>query len=205
MTLVIATRNAGKYAEIASLLGDLGATLLPLDSLGRFPPLPEDGETIEENAAGKARAVAGWVQRVALADDSGLEVDALGGQPGARAARFAGAGATDADRVARLLARLEGVGAEGRRARFRCAIAVATPAGDLYLAGGSCEGVIATGPRGDQGFGYDPIFVIPEYGKTLAELGPEVKNRISHRARAMAKARDTLRTVLAAEASGQGR
>lgn len=205
MTLVIATRNAGKYAEIASLLGDLGATLLPLDALARFPPLPEDGETIEENAAGKARAVAGWVQQVALADDSGLEVDALGGQPGARAARFAGAGATDADRVAWLLARLEGVGAEGRRARFRCAIAVATPAGDLYLAEGSCEGVIAAAPRGDQGFGYDPIFVIPEYGKTLAELGPEVKNRISHRARAMAKARDTLRTVLAAEASGQGR
>ena len=133
-----------------------------------------------------------------MADDSGLEVDALDGRPGVYSARFAGPGATDADNNAKLLRLLEGVPDPRRTARFRCAIALVSPDGDEYVDEGVCEGVVAREPRGEGGFGYDPLFIVPEYGRTFAELPPEVKDRISHRARALAAAKRRLARLLGA-------
>jgi XTP/dITP diphosphohydrolase len=131
-------------------------------------------------------------QLIALADDSGLEVDALNGQPGISSARFAGEAAADADKVRLLLARLSGVSWERRTACFKCVIAIATPEGQCQICSGDCPGIIAFEPRGENGFGYDPVFFLPELGKTMAELPSETKNQISHRARASQKARELL-------------
>ncbi|MGB9919779.1 MAG: XTP/dITP diphosphatase [Moorellales bacterium] len=205
--LVIATGNSGKLREFAFLLEGLPARLL---SLRDFPGLtlpPEEGHTYAENALIKARAVARATGRLTLADDSGLEVEALGGQPGVRSARFAGDKATDAENNRKLLRLLEGVPWERRRARFRCLLAVVNPAGDRGSAGeagfeeilveGTCEGFIQFAPRGENGFGYDPLFYVPEYDRTLAELPEEIKNRVSHRGRAVAKAIPILEALLA--------
>jgi len=198
ITLVIATGNPGKFNEMATLLAGVDALLVPLDRAGSIPPMPpEGGDSFQENARRKAELVAGASGHVALADDSGLEVDALGGQPGLLSARFCGPRATDAERNARLLELLRGISPVGRTARFRCVVAVAEPRGSVQLAEGVCEGRIALEPRGLRGFGYDPIFEISSLGKTFAELDPEVKNRLSHRAQAMAKARVILERILA--------
>ncbi len=194
ITLVIATNNPGKFKEIVALLGDLDVLLLPLD---RIDVPPESGESFQENAGLKAVAVARASGQFALADDSGLEVDALGGQPGIHSARFGGPQATDADRYRLILERLEGVRTEQRAARFRCVAAIAEPHGATRFAEGICEGRIALAPRGTGGFGYDPIFEIPSLGKTFAELEPAVKNRLSHRAKAMMGARAILKEILA--------
>jgi len=149
----------------------------------------EEGITsMEENARQKAIAYAEASNLTTLADDSGLEVDALGGEPGIRSARYAGETADDIERVNYLLSRLEGVPWESRTARFRCAIAVAAPGGKVETCSGECEGLITFEARGNNGFGYDPVFYLPEYKATMAELPPEVKNRISHRARAAQEA-----------------
>jgi XTP/dITP diphosphohydrolase len=155
----------------------------------------ESGDTYEENARLKALAYAKLSGLTTLADDSGLEVDALDGAPGVRSARFAGQAAGDADRVGLLLTRLEGVPGERRTARFKCVIAIASPEGSVEICRGECEGIIALGPSGASGFGYDPVFFIPEAGKTMAELPMEAKNRISHRARASQQARDVLQRL----------
>jgi XTP/dITP diphosphohydrolase len=152
----------------------------------------ETGETFEENATLKATAFAAAGGRLALADDSGLEVDALGGEPGTRSHRYAGENADDADRIVFLLDKLRDVPEEKHAARFRCVIAIAEPGGRVVLCEGECRGVIISTPRGSHGFGYDPIFYLPELGKTMAELTLEEKNRISHRARAASKAREIL-------------
>ena len=165
----------------------------------------ESGETFEENARIKALAYSQASGLLTLADDSGLEVDALGGAPGVRSARFAGAGATDADRYRKLLTALAdvpaGVGQSGRSARsarFRCVVALAQPERTVRTAAGTCEGEIGLVPRGEHGFGYDPVFVVEGYsGQTMAELDPDVKNRISHRARALVAARPILVELLA--------
>ncbi len=196
ITLVIATRNPGKFREIAALLHSPGVLLLPLDRVGPIEVPPESGESFQENARLKAVAVAQASGQLALADDSGLEVDALGGQPGVRSARLGGPQASDADRNKLLLERLQGVPTEQRTARFRCAVAIAEPQGLTRLAEGRCEGRITLAPRGTRGFGYDPIFEIPSLGKTFAELEPEVKNRLSHRARAVTGARAILEKIL---------
>ena len=196
IALVIATSNAGKFYEIAALLQGLGVLPLPLDRAGPIEVPPESGDSFQENARLKAAAVARATGQLALADDSGLEVDALGGQPGVRSARFGGSGATDADRNGLLLEMLQGIPTERRTARFRCVVAIADPQGPTRVAEGICEGRIALAPRGAHGFGYDPIFEIPSLGKTFAELDPEVKNRISHRAKAMEGARAILREIL---------
>lgn len=197
ITLVIATGNRGKYSEIAALLQGLDALLVPLDRVGLVEVPPESGESFQENARFKAEFVARAVGRLALADDSGLEVDALGGQPGVMSARFGGPGKTDADRNRLLLSKLEGIPPERRTARFRCVVAIADPNGLVSVVDGACEGRITLEPRGDYGFGYDPIFEVPSLGRTLAEVGSDVKNRLSHRAKAIAKARTILEEFLA--------
>lgn len=196
MTLVIATRNRGKVREFAAMFEPLGYTV---QSLGDYPAVPdivEDGDTFAANALIKARAVAGALGVPALADDSGLVVEALGGAPGVYSARYAGEPSDDAANNAKLLAELRRLGASlepaeaGRpallsRARFVCALAYAEPQGNILAAEGVCEGAVAAEPRGGGGFGYDPYFFVPELGRTMAELSAEEKNRISHRALAL--------------------
>ncbi len=194
--LLVATNNPGKVREYEALLRGLLLTLTYPAQEGIDIEVEETGSTFTENARLKATAYAGASDLLTLADDSGLEVDALGGEPGTRSARYAGQGASDEDRYRLLLSKLEGVSWEGRTARFRCVIAVARPQGEVRTAEGTCEGVIAFEPKGEHGFGYDPVFYMAEHGQTMAELEPEVKNRISHRARAAEGARRILQELL---------
>jgi len=184
-TLVLATRNAGKVREFARLLGDLDVTISDLRSWKDLQLPPEDGTTYLDNARIKAAAVARATGMPALADDSGLEVDALDGAPGVHSARFAGATASDAERVSLLLQRMRGVPSEARTARFRCVLVVARPDGGTICGEGVCEGRLTREPRGDNGFGYDPVFYFPPAGRTLAQMEAAEKNAISHRARAV--------------------
>ncbi|MDA8146983.1 MAG: RdgB/HAM1 family non-canonical purine NTP pyrophosphatase [Thermaerobacter sp.] len=191
--LLLATRNPGKLREFQALLPEYRVV-----GLADFPDLPtweERGDTFEENATEKARLVGRHTGQPALADDSGLEVDALGGEPGVHSARFAGADADDAANVYRLLERLRG--RADRRARFRCVLVLVLPDGRAFNAQGLLEGRIGREPRGGSGFGYDPIFVPQGYRRTLAQLGPDIKNRLSHRARAVEALRPVLLRVLA--------
>jgi len=194
--LLVATDNPGKVREYEALLKGLPLTLTYPAQEGIDIKVEETGSTFAENARLKAVAYARASGLLTLADDSGLEVDALGGEPGPRSARYAGPGASDENRYYLLLSRLEGVPWERRTARFRCVIAVATPQGEVHTAEGTCEGIIAFESKGEHGFGYDPVFYVPEHGQTMAELGPEVKNRISHRARAAEGARRILQELL---------
>jgi len=194
--LLIATHNKGKLREYRQLLAGLPIAVVGLDEAGIAEDVPETGETFVENAVQKAMAYAHLSGLWTWADDSGLEVDALEGEPGVQSARYAGPGAGDADRYGLLLQRLAHVPAGQRTARFRCAVAIATPDGRIEVAEGQCEGEIAQAPRGTQGFGYDPIFYLPQYGRTMAELSPEEKNQISHRGRAARAARLLLERML---------
>lgn len=200
-TLVMATRNPGKVRELQELLHDTGVTLLSLADFPEIPDIPEEAFTFAENAATKAQAVARLSGYPALADDSGLAVDALGGAPGVFSARYAQDRTAprppaDADNWSKLLEEMRDVPWEARTARFVCEIALALPDGRLFRAHGECEGFIAPSPQGDHGFGYDPVFWVPEHGATMAQLGPAVKNQISHRARALAAFRNLLASVL---------
>jgi XTP/dITP diphosphohydrolase len=200
LTLVMATRNPGKVRELQELLQDLGITLLSLADFPHLPEIPEEGATFAENAAAKALTVARLTGLPALADDSGLAVDALGGAPGVFSARYAldrtaPDPPTDTDNWRKLLEELQDVPWDERGARFVCEIALARPDGRLYRAHGECLGVIALEPRGKTGFGYDPVFWVPEYEATMAQLGPAIKNRISHRARALAALKDLLASL----------
>lgn len=191
--LLLGTRNPGKVKEITTILEDSGWTFSSLQEFAAVGPAAEDGVTYAENAIAKARFYAAATGLLALADDSGLEVAALGGAPGVYSARYAGEGASDADRRALLLAELIRVDARDRRARFVASVAIAHPNGEvLNLSEGICEGTITFEPRGTSGFGYDPLFVPDGYYQTFAELSDEVKNRISHRARALMRLRDSL-------------
>jgi XTP/dITP diphosphohydrolase len=192
--LLIATRNAGKMVEFARILSNLPLRLRGLSEFPGTGDAEETGATFAENAALKAEFYAARAGILALADDSGLEVEALGGAPGVRSARYAGPGASDAQRIARLLEELDGTGAGPRRARFVCVIALADPStGRTDLFRGECRGRIAAGPRGVGGFGYDPVFVPDGYEQTFGELSSEIKDRISHRARASEAAARYLR------------
>ncbi len=193
--LLLATNNPGKVREYREILRDLPATLVTPADLGLDLQVEETGQTYTENAILKARAYAQAAGLVALADDSGLEVDALEGAPGPRSARYGGQ-RNSRTRYQLLLKQMEGLPEARRGARFRCVIAIATPAGRVYTTEGVCPGRIAREPRGSGGFGYDPIFWLPGQGKTMAELDPEEKNRISHRGRAGRKAIPLLREVL---------
>ncbi|MCK4368168.1 MAG: XTP/dITP diphosphatase [Dehalococcoidales bacterium] len=191
--LLLATNNKAKVREYRSLLSRLPFELVSLADQGIATTVSEVGETLEENARLKATVLAAESQLLALADDSGLEVDALGGEPGRLSARYAGEGASDRDRIDYLLAKLKGVPRERRSARFRCVIAIATPEGEVELCSGECPGIITFEPKGEQGFGYDPVFYLPELDKTMAELPLEVKNRVSHRGQAAREACQLLR------------
>lgn len=194
--LLVATGNAGKVRELSDLLAGLPLRLRLLSEFEGVPEAEETGETFAENAALKALHYSSRTGLLTLSDDSGLAVDALGGAPGVYSARYAGARATYAERMAKLLAAVEAAGGADRRARFVCVIALADPsAGTLETFEGVCEGRIADAPRGAGGFGYDPVFVPDGYEQTFAELPAAVKQRISHRAHALRLALDFIRNA----------
>lgn len=195
--LVMASRSPGKIRELRQILADLKLRLLGLDDFPGLPEIAEEGSSFAANAETKAREVVRLTGLPALADDSGLEVAALGGRPGVHSARYAQdrtrpAGPGDADNWGKLLEEMREIPWEQRQARFVCEIALALPDGRLFRTRGECPGRISLSPRGTQGFGYDPVFWVEEYGATMAQLGPEVKNRISHRARALTALRQIL-------------
>ena len=183
--LAIASKNPHKLGEIARICADWPVRWVTVrDHPGPWPDVDEPHETYRDNELVKARAIAEVLGMPAVADDSGLEVDALGGGPGPRSARFAGEGATDAQNLAKLIGTIAAVEAERRAARYRCVAAIAWPGGSELLAEGVCEGTLVTDPRGERGFGYDPVFVPAGSVRTMAELADEEKDAISHRGRA---------------------
>lgn len=195
LRLVLASRNKGKLRELEQLLEGLGFEIVLLDAYEGLPDIPETGSTFRENAVIKAAKAAELTGTLCLADDSGLEVDFLDGAPGVYSSRFAGEAKDDWANNQKLLELLDGVPEPLRTARFKSVVAVANPEGRVETVEGVCEGVIGTEPRGSNGFGYDPLFVVKgQGGKTMAELEPEVKNRISHRAMALRKAAALLET-----------
>jgi XTP/dITP diphosphohydrolase len=183
--VILATRNQGKVREFNRLFADLGWEAVSLDAFPDAPEVVEDGDTFEANALKKARTISTYLGMPAVGDDSGLEVDALEGRPGVYSARYAGEGATDEDNWRKLLKELEDVPMERRTARFRCVLALAEPGKEPIMASGHCEGVIVRQPAGTNGFGYDPVFFLPQHMATMAQLSPEQKNQISHRAMAL--------------------
>ena len=185
--IVVASQNAGKVAEFKVALSGLPYKVLSLADLGKFPEAPEQGETFAENAYSKAKFYARLTGKLCLADDSGLEVDYLKGEPGVYSARYAGEYATDQDNNEKLLGHLIGVPPENRTGRFRCVLVVADAEKLWCTADGTVEGIILAEPRGNNGFGYDPLLFFPGLDRTLAELTPEEKNEISHRGRALKK------------------
>ncbi len=194
--LLLATNNLGKAAEFRQLLEGCGWEIVTPAEIGLNVQAEETGQTYQENARMKAAQYAQASGLVALADDSGLEVDFLGGRPGLLSARYAGPDRTDGERVQALLEELAGVPDEQRTARFRCVVAIADPAGRAEVVEGTVEGRIAHEPRGDNGFGYDPVFLLHDRGVTTAELPPGEKNEVSHRGAAVRKARAVLETWL---------
>ena len=192
MKIVLATRNRGKSREIQEILKDLKLEILTLNDFPEIPTPIEDGKTFKENALKKARFIAQHLHQPTLADDSGIEVEALGKQPGILSARYAGENATDDENNKKLLKELSGIALKKRNAYYQCVIALVFPSGEEETVEASCTGLIALEPKGKGGFGYDPLFYVPEYGKTMAELPPDIKNRISHRSKALAKLRAKL-------------
>ncbi|OQX24384.1 MAG: Non-canonical purine NTP pyrophosphatase [Desulfobacteraceae bacterium IS3] len=192
--LVIATRNKGKTSEIRDLLKDFPIEIKNLDDFGPIPQVEEDGTTFEENAYKKASFTARVLGFPAIADDSGLTVDALGGAPGIYSARYAGEHAGDEQRCAKLLKEMEGI--SNRKAAFECVISIAVPTGPALTYEARCEGLIAQQPAGSNGFGYDPVFYYPPLGKTFAELTREEKNTVSHRGKALKELRDEFDKVV---------
>ena len=196
MKLVLATRNQDKVREISEILKiEDGIELLSLHNYPDAPDVVEDGKTYEENAIKKASTLAEYTGYLTIADDSGLEVDALDGAPGVHSARYAGENASDRDRVVKLLDALQNVPDDRRSGRFICAMAIADPLAQVLVVRGVCEGRIIRMPRGTKGFGYDPVFVPVGYDKTFAELGDEIKNQISHRAKALDEAKKLLSEI----------
>jgi len=187
MDLVIATSNQHKLKEFKSLLQGFPLTILSLKDFPDIPAVVEDGKNFYENALKKALTVARHTDKLTVADDSGIEVDALEGKPGVYSARFAGEDATDEANNAKLLKELKGVTSDRRGACFKCVLVIAPPDGETAFVEGTCSGCIIQEARGEYGFGYDPLFLVPEYDKTFSEITPEEKNKISHRARALQK------------------
>jgi XTP/dITP diphosphohydrolase len=192
--LVLATRNRGKTKEIKDLLKDFPVEIKNLDDFGTISAIEEDGETFDDNAFKKASLTARMLGLPAMADDSGLEVEALGGAPGVRSARYAGPDATDHDNNMKLLKEMDGK--TNRAAAFMCVISIAVPSGVALTYEGRCEGLIAESPQGDHGFGYDPVFYSPPLKKTFAQLSVEEKNRVSHRGKALAQIKDEFDKIL---------
>jgi XTP/dITP diphosphohydrolase len=197
--VLIATHNQGKVTEFIELLGDLEVEWLTLQQAGISVEIPEDGTTLLENARLKAEGYARLAGLLTLADDTGLEIDALGGAPGIYPARYGGEHLTMSQRYELVLRQMAGTPTEQRAARFRCVIAIANPGGALAHAEGVFEGLIAESPAGDGGFGYDPIFYVPEQGMTVAQLPTGLKHRISHRGQAIQKIAPVLRELLSSK------
>ncbi|HUW55018.1 MAG TPA: RdgB/HAM1 family non-canonical purine NTP pyrophosphatase [Planctomycetota bacterium] len=190
--ILIGTKCEAKRHEIVDILGDLPCKLLTPEDVGEMPEVVEDGSTFEQNACKKACELARHFRLAVLADDSGLEVDALDGRPGVLSHRYEGEGATDEENNLKLLAELEGVPEEKRTARYRCVVALATTRGLQMTADGVCEGRIALEPQGTNGFGYDPLFYYSPYGTTFGMADLSLKNQVSHRAQAVRKLRERL-------------
>ncbi|MEA4900617.1 XTP/dITP diphosphatase [Desulfitobacterium sp.] len=196
MKILLATQNQGKVKELQEMLADARIDVLSLRDIPDWEEVEETGQTFAENAALKAHAAAERTGYIALADDSGLEVDALGGAPGVYSARYAGEPKDDEGNNNKLLQELREVPDEERTARFRCALVIATPEGQEFLTEGTLEGRILRAPRGHEGFGYDPLFFIPDFARTMAELTIIQKNKISHRAQAFQKAIPILKDLI---------
>lgn len=194
ITIVIASRNISKKAEIKNLLSEFPVAIKNLDDFAKISTVEEDGKTFIENACKKAKFTAQLLELPALADDSGLLVDALGGAPGVRSARYAGENASDEQRCSKLLKEMEGI--IDRRAVFKCAISIAVPNGSVLTYEADCEGIISKSPAGCYGFGYDSIFYYPPLDKTFAQLPMEKKGLVSHRGKAFKKLRDDFDHVL---------
>lgn len=197
MKMILASKNEHKLQEIKYILKDFGIELISMAEAGlENLEIIEDGETFEENSMKKAVTVMKKTNTISIADDSGLEVDYLGGKPGVYSARFAGENATNSQNNNKLLKMLENVPMTERGGRFVSVISVAFPDGQRLSVRGECEGIISLEEKGTKGFGYDPLFIVPEYNKTFAELGNEIKNNISHRAKALVKFRKELKDIL---------
>ncbi len=194
LSLVIATRNNGKTSEIRTLLKGFPIKIKNLDDFGPIPPVVEDGVTFEENAYKKASFTARVIGLPALADDSGLCVNALDGAPGVFSARYAGENATDTERYEMLLREMDGK--PDRKAAFECVLSIAVPSGSALTYEASCEGLIAQEPKGGAGFGYDPVFYYPHLDKTFAELSPDEKNEVSHRGKAFKELREEFEKIM---------
>ena len=196
MRIIFATGNEGKMREIRMIMADLGLEILSMKEAGLYADVAENGKTFEENAVIKAKAIAALCNDIVLADDSGLEIDALNKEPGVYSARYMGEETSYHIKNANLVERLNGVPEEERTARFVCAIAAALPDGRVLETKAAMEGRIGYEERGENGFGYDPIFMLPEYGKSTAELSPEEKNQLSHRGKALRLMKEKLKEVL---------
>lgn len=194
--ILVATHNSGKVAELADMLQGLSVEWISLNQAGVKTDVAETGQSFAENAIIKAKAYATLTGLLTLADDSGLEVDALDGRPGVHTARYGGPDLTPQQRYRKLLAELEGIDWPGRSARFRCVVALARPEELIGTASGTCEGIIAYEPAGEGGFGYDPVFFLPDFGLTMAQLSPAEKHQISHRGRAVAAITPLLEATL---------
>ena len=192
MKMVFATKNEGKVREIKEMLDSMGVELMSLNHFESLPEIVEDGKTYLENALKKAKIISEFTGETVLADDSGLEVDALGGEPGIYSARYAGEGATDDENNARLLDKLKRVSPNERTASFCCALVLYEKGGNHHSFEARWQGRIIDVSRGENGFGYDPIFLCPAFNKTAAELPPEIKNKVSHRGQAFAKLKEYL-------------
>jgi XTP/dITP diphosphohydrolase len=185
--IIIATKNSGKVKDFEHLFKSKGFVIKSLLDYPEIPDVEETGKTFAENAKLKSEQISTILQRAVIADDSGLSIDALDGEPGVYSARYAGEQKDDQDNIKKVLLNLEGVPYEKRTARFHCALALTIPNQETYLVDGTCEGIISTQAKGEHGFGYDPIFFLPEQNKTMAQLSSEEKNKISHRANALKK------------------
>ncbi len=196
MRIIFATGNEEKMREIRMIMGDLDVEILSMKEAGLHAEVEENGTSFEENALIKAKAIAALCDAIVLADDSGLEIDALNKEPGIYSARYLGEKTDYHVKNAKLIERLEGVPEEQRTARFVCAIAAVCPDGRVFETKAAMEGLIGYEERGENGFGYDPIFVLPEYGKSTAEISPELKNELSHRGNALRLMKEKLKGVL---------
>ena len=195
MELIVATRNKGKVREIREALRGLRLRIYALSDFSDVPEIEEDGKSFAENALKKARFYSKAFGKLTLADDSGLEVDSLKGFPGIYSARYAGIGASTQENNQKLLSEMEGISRSKRGARFKCVMAMVSPDGREAIAEGACKGRIGFKEKGKKGFGYDPLFILPKYGKAMAELSLEEKNKISHRGKALRKLRKIIKTL----------
>jgi len=196
LEILIATNNLGKVREIKDILDSRQIKILNMKDFPNLPKIEEDGKTYQENAFKKARKILEYTDKICLADDSGLEIDYLKGKPGIYSSRW---GNSDEERINKVLKLLEGVPIDKRKAKFVCVAVLVFPDGKTYMVKEECKGVIGFQPKGENGFGYDPIFLVPEYNKTFAELGDKIKNQISHRGKAMRKMVEIINKIVVSE------